>query len=343
MYKLSILIISIVVLISFSECNNITQEKSIALSLYAPYFRNSDSLISKFDNERIKRRESIILKLKSTELYKSLVFGKRVNSDALKTMHYTASSIIGLTKKGFTGSLQDIMLYTDDEREFSSSVCVLIGHHGGITSDIVEVFERYKKRFKLLGKKGAICYNEKGIPIDTIKADYDLSPFFAILDFKNREVLNALFESRLLSIRKWENYNSQYADYPTYPFLSMEDEYQQHLKTFYPDSKYILEYKYSGHASTLISEYQANEVAADKKFRNEGILLEGTIVRVMKDLSDNNIILLSGNNFISNVYCHVTEADALRVSRGRRIKILGRCKGMALNNVVLENCFVTTL
>lgn len=330
-------LILVIISATFIACKN--ENKPSIIAHYPAYFQNSDLIISKFNKEQLNGRNEMLSELKQTQLYKTLVVDKKVSSNFLKILHITSSCIKDITKNGFTLSAQELSLMTDDENRFSSRICLLIGHHGGITSDIIEVFERYKNQFKLFGKEGTIYYNENRVAIDEVKTDFDISPFFAILDPKNKEVLNAIFEVRTLGIRKWSNETND-SESPVYSFLNVKNSYKSHLKDVYPSSKYLLEYSYSGLSQGLVSEYQENEVAADKKFKDVGLLIKGTVIRIMKDASGNNIIILLGNSPISSVYCKVSESDALKVSKGQRVEILGKCKGMVLGNVLLDESFL---
>ena len=59
---------------------------------------------------------------------------------------------------------------------------------------------------------------------------------------------------------------------------------------------------------------------------------------IMKDIANNNIVVLAGDNVLSSIHCKVSEVDALKVTRKEQILVLGIVKGMILNSIILDEC-----
>jgi hypothetical protein len=332
----SFLLFSLLYLIS---CKKNSSSKNIGInSTNAEYIKRCDSVITKLDTEHIESRSKFISEIKSTDFYRRTIIEKEVSAKNLHVLHTICSGIINFdTASGYSIPLKEEMSMTVDERKFFSNVVALIQPSGeGFTLEILELFDRYKEKYKLYGKKDIVLYSSNGSNIDTIDTNFDFSPFYVLIDFTNKKTIDAIFESRLLGIRNWEN--PRRSAELAFPFIAFKEGYQAYLKFAYPESKYFLDYQYEGTVSALLADYQANEVAADKKYKNKGILLTGTVARIMKDASDNNIIVLMGNDFMSTVQCKVSEEDALNVSKNQKVKIFGRVKGMSINNVLLDVC-----
>jgi hypothetical protein len=335
-FLLSFLLFSLLYMIS---CKNNSSGNNVGINTkYASYIKRCDSVVSKLDNEHIESRNKFISEIKSTDFYRRTIIEKEVRAKNLHVLHTICTGIINFdTASGYSLPLKERMSMTVDENKFFSNVVALIQPSGeGFTFEIIELFDRYKEKFKLFGKKDIVHYSSNGSNVDTINTDFDLSPFFVMIDFTSTKTIDAIFESRLLGIRNWENPHR--IEELTFPFLAIKEGYQAYLKLVYPESKYFLDYQYEGTVSALLTEYQANEVAADKKYKNKGILLTGTVARIMKDASDNNIIVLMGNDFMSTVQCKVSEEDALNVSKNQKVKMFGKVRGMSFNSVLLDIC-----
>ena len=94
----------------------------------------------------------------------------------------------------------------------------------------------------------------------------------------------------------------------------------------------------------LVKEYRSNEVAADNRFKNKWIRIEGEVKRVSKhpwDETKMNVELGSGERFdFLEVTCQFDENAANQVAKlktGDTVTILGRCKGKSFH-VELVDC-----
>ena len=95
-------------------------------------------------------------------------------------------------------------------------------------------------------------------------------------------------------------------------------------------------------AKELYSEYDANGVAADLKYKGKILAVTGTVDNIDKDIMDDIYVTLEGDDFIGSIQCffadsHVGEAASLR--KGQTLTIKGQCNGQ-LMNVLLKGCVI---
>ena len=96
-------------------------------------------------------------------------------------------------------------------------------------------------------------------------------------------------------------------------------------------------------ASTLFSDYTANEVSADTKYKGKKLLVTGTADGVEKHgLTGSAVFVqLRTSNQFTPVQAQVTDADVPRagtLSKGDPVKLLCTAQGMVLNFVQLDDC-----
>ena len=92
----------------------------------------------------------------------------------------------------------------------------------------------------------------------------------------------------------------------------------------------------------LVSDYRANEVAADMAYRGKILRITGAITSINKDFLDEPYVVISGDfQGLSSIQCCFGKGDELALSRlqiGQLITISGRCSGMIMLSVFLKNC-----
>lgn len=93
-------------------------------------------------------------------------------------------------------------------------------------------------------------------------------------------------------------------------------------------------------ATNLHSAFNANEVAANKRYLNKVITIDGIIESVAVEFGKNVIHLYGDNRIIHGVSCIMNGQEEIieRLRPGQRIFIQGKCKGVLLSFVTLENC-----
>jgi tRNA_anti-like len=98
-------------------------------------------------------------------------------------------------------------------------------------------------------------------------------------------------------------------------------------------------------ADQLMSDYTANEVSADAKYKNNVIEVSGIVETIGKDIVDTPYIALKtgGQYSISSIQCMFAKSDEsalASVSKGERIVLIGSVTGK-LGNVILNGCRIS--
>jgi hypothetical protein len=97
----------------------------------------------------------------------------------------------------------------------------------------------------------------------------------------------------------------------------------------------------------LASDYQANEVSADAKYKGQLLNVTGTVSSISKDFLDDPYVLLSSgsDNIVSDVQCSFSQSDNSKLaslSKGQQVTLQGTDNGMTLNTVELQSCLIIT-
>jgi hypothetical protein len=98
-------------------------------------------------------------------------------------------------------------------------------------------------------------------------------------------------------------------------------------------------------ASDLQSEYDANEVAADQKYKGKILAVTGTVDSIGKDIVDTPYVTLKTAKLIATVQCMFTERDAddlATIQKGDKVVVKGKCDGK-LVNVILRGCIMAKI
>lgn len=95
-------------------------------------------------------------------------------------------------------------------------------------------------------------------------------------------------------------------------------------------------------APVLISEYEANEIAADQKYKGNIVIVTGKVDHVGKDIMDSMYVTLSSSKEfgIVRAQCFFDDSWATRLSylrEGDTVTVKGRCDGK-FGNVLLKDC-----
>lgn len=95
-------------------------------------------------------------------------------------------------------------------------------------------------------------------------------------------------------------------------------------------------------APILVTEYEANEIAADEKYKGRKVQVTGVIDSIAKDIIDSMYVSLdSGQEFgITNVQCFFDDSEGrylASLSKGRSLTVTCRCDGK-FGNVLLREC-----
>lgn len=93
-------------------------------------------------------------------------------------------------------------------------------------------------------------------------------------------------------------------------------------------------------AGQLFEDYDANEIAADEKYKDRVIAVSGTVDDIGKDILDTMYITLQTENSIMSVQCMFADEHSSQLadfSKGQRVVVKGKCDGK-LGNVLLRGC-----
>ena len=95
-------------------------------------------------------------------------------------------------------------------------------------------------------------------------------------------------------------------------------------------------------AQQLFSEYEANEVAADLKYKGKVLLVTGVVTDIGKDIFDTPFIEMSLDQFgLEGVRCKFAEKEVpgiASISKGQTITVKGKGDGKLVFSVELRGC-----
>jgi len=96
-------------------------------------------------------------------------------------------------------------------------------------------------------------------------------------------------------------------------------------------------------SSQLFAEYEANDIAADKKYKGKILEVSGTVENISRDILDNIYVTLETGQFeIFSIQCFFAdrfEDQAAELRPGQYLTIRGRCDGK-FGNVILKDSII---
>lgn len=96
-------------------------------------------------------------------------------------------------------------------------------------------------------------------------------------------------------------------------------------------------------ASELLSEYKANQVAADDKYKNKTIEVSGTINTIGKDILDTPYVSLVGSlDVFTSIQCMFEKSEQsqlVNLQKDTKVILRGKVSGYMMN-VLLNNCSI---
>jgi hypothetical protein len=93
-------------------------------------------------------------------------------------------------------------------------------------------------------------------------------------------------------------------------------------------------------AAELYTDYKANEVAADQRYKDRVIEVTGRVDNIGKDIMDTMYVTLDTGEMIGSIQCMfgTEHANSLAgLSKGQSVTIQGKCAGKMMN-VLLQGC-----
>lgn len=321
---------------SQSEISNETKDK-LPYQEYLNQVEQASKLLSK---ERIENRNNVFSEFKTNSIYQKLVVNKEVSPEYLILLDAISKGISNSKEDEF--SIEESLLNKiqksengDDKMHFVTRVTGLsLPTNGGLTKEIIEVFERYKSKFGWYGNQGDVFMDDH-MNKTVVLENFDLTPFFALIEPKDEEVLSKLYEARQKGISNW-NSKGNYL----YPYMATKEGYMDYIKQINPDNPLIPKVDMEITASELYRAYEANEVSADQQYKGKRLLITGVVENIGKDIMDNPYVALK-IDFLKGVNCYFDDENnkiLSQLSKGQKIQIIGTCAGLTLTDVVVRDC-----
>jgi hypothetical protein len=94
-------------------------------------------------------------------------------------------------------------------------------------------------------------------------------------------------------------------------------------------------------ADQLYSEYDANQVAADARYKDKVVTVSGQIQNIGKDITDNAYLVIGGRVGLDGVQCLFPtgqESAIAGLSKGQSVVAKGKVSGQVIGNVLLRGC-----
>lgn len=307
---------------------------------YQDYLDHTEESVKNLSKEKLENRNNALAELQKSSIYQKLIINEEVSPEYLILLNAISS---GITHSKDDEFAVDESLYSkiqksengDDKIIFVTRVIGLsLPTNGGLTKELIDVFERYKKRFRWYGSKGDIFVDGNSKETKVLE-NYDLTPFFALIQPKDKEVLSKVYEARQKGISSW-NPKGNYL----YPYMATKDGYIDYIKQVDPESLHIPKVDIEITASELYRAYEANEVSADEQYKGKKMAVTGVVGNIGKDILDNPYISLKVDYFQS-VNCYFSDKNnkiISQISKGQKVIIIGECAGLTLTDVVVQDC-----
>lgn len=92
-------------------------------------------------------------------------------------------------------------------------------------------------------------------------------------------------------------------------------------------------------AAELVSEYDANEVAADNRYKGKMVQVSGVVHNIGKDIFNNMFVTLQSGHPLQCVQVFFDDSHAGEIaglSKGTSLTVKGRCHGLMMNVLVKD-------
>jgi len=323
------------------KTTNSKENTGIEVNLpYQDYLNQAEESVKVLSKDKLENRSNALAELQKNPIYQKLVVNEEVSPEYLTVLNTISS---GITYSKDDEFAVDESLYSKIQKSESGEdkiifVTRVIGlalpTNGGLTKEIIDVFERYKKRFKWYGSRGDVFFDGNGNETK-IPESYDLTPFFALIQPKDKEVLDKLYEARQKGISSW-NPKGNYL----HSYMATKEGYINYIKQVNPESAYIPKVDIEITVSELYRTYEANEVSADEQYKGKKMAITGVVGNIGKDILDNPYISLKVN-YLQSVNCYFSDKNnkiISQISKGQKVTIIGECAGLTLTDVVVQDC-----
>ena len=320
--------------------NSKNEEKGTSLNQFTNYFTEVDQKVSLLTAERKAGREKLLQELKTNSIYKKLVIEKVISPEYLPTLNAISSSVATINNETFgideqIASNIETSNNGNDKIDFVIKVTSLAmsNINGGLTTELVDVFNRYKNKYKIYGDEGILFDENKN---QTKIEKFDLTGLFVLLDPKNEDYLNWFYEAKQKGLSNWIGKDENYI----YPFLTNKADYIEHVKKNNPNSPYIPKVDFEINAVDLFEAFNTNEVAADELYNGKKLLVVGVVNNIGKDVTNTPYLSLE-IGYLKSINCYFSEKNKKELSKlnkGDRVQIIGKCSGLSLTSVIIKKC-----
>ncbi len=95
-------------------------------------------------------------------------------------------------------------------------------------------------------------------------------------------------------------------------------------------------------ATELYDAYDANQIAADEKYKGKTLEITGTIYSIGKDVLNSPYVQLEAKNPLLGVQCYLSKDEASKAAtlqKGQKVTLKGRGDGKILNAMV-KDCVI---
>lgn len=96
-------------------------------------------------------------------------------------------------------------------------------------------------------------------------------------------------------------------------------------------------------AYKLAQDYEANELAADNKYKGKALSIVGSLVSINRDFLDKPYLMLRAPNEFMGVHADLRESQATLaagLSRGQRVSLVCEGNGMIVGSPMLKDCVI---
>lgn len=217
----------------------VASEKQKEAFAYEDYLKESQ--IGGISEKQKQKRLKMIEALKQNGVYQKLVDSAVVKPEFLPVVNAVANGITGITEDSY-GVQEDLIVLLENSHNGEEkidfvvkTVFLALPSNGGLTKELIQAFENYRKRYGYYGTAGRF-YSSSGKEVERVNHSYDLTPIFGILEMQDEKVLDAIYEAKSKGITQWMNNEEN-----LFAFLSSPKAYIKHLKSYYPQSDVLPE------------------------------------------------------------------------------------------------------
>lgn len=326
------------------SCNK-GKTSEVEITEHNAYVKEMNRVVAALSPDRKQQRQKWIDELRQNSVYHALVDSATVSVDYLPVLNAISDGVRhtyvedGKTMFGISEDVSapvEKSAKGEEKMKFVIAVTSMsIKENGGMPENIIAIFERYKKAFNLYGQSGNLVIFSDGKKAKVVKA-YNLSFVFALFDPKDEKALDGIYEGVKEGISDWSHDSAAY----TFSFMNSKTAYMSYLKEVYPDSPYLLKVDFELTPNELYMAYRDNEVAADEKYKGKKIAITGEIENIGKDMMDDPYVSFNVD-VLENVTCYFgknSNKTLSRLNKGQVVTLLGECRGITLQNIVLQKC-----